>query len=144
MVPFVLLSSALEMVPINLAGPLQRDFPNFIQNDRADPFYRGAWGVFALSALILVLSPVVEELFFRGLLLLRMRKAFGKRDWLVNGTIFTAFHLHEPWVMPTTLLTGLFGQAYPAKRFRSIWISIVCHTAPSFLMIGVILSMVLK
>ena len=144
MVPFVLLSSALEMVPINLAGPLQRDFPNFIQNDRADPFYRGAWGVFALSALILVLSPVVEELFFRGLLLPRMRKAFGKRDWLVNGTIFTAFHLHEPWVMPTTLLTGLFGQAYPAKRFRSIWISIVCHTAPSFLMIGVILSMVLK
>ena len=144
LVPFLLLSGALEFVPINATGPITRDFPNFIQNDRADHFYKGAWGLFALSVLILLLSPIVEELFFRGLLLPRMRKVFGKRDWLVNGTIFTAFHLHEPWVMPTTLLTGLFGQAYPAKRFRSIWISIVCHTAPSFLMIGVILGLVLK
>jgi uncharacterized protein len=144
LVPFVLLSSALEMVPINWAGPITRDFPNFIQNDRAEDFYKGAWGLFALSVLIALLSPVVEELFFRGLLLPRMRKVCGRGDWVVNGTIFTAFHLHEPWVMPTTLLTGIFGQAYPAKRFRSIWISIAAHTLPSFLMIGVILSLVLK
>jgi hypothetical protein len=37
----------------------------------------------------------------------------------------------------------MFTQAYPAKRFRSIWISIVTHTLPSFLMIGIILSLVL-
>ena len=146
MVPFVLLSAALELVPINPTGPVVRDFPNFIAEggDRIDRFYQGAWGLFALSALIVFLSPVVEELFFRGLLLPRMRKACGRLDWVVNGTIFTAYHLHEPWVMPTTLLTALFGQAYPAKRFRSIWISIVAHTLPSFLMIGVILSLVLK
>jgi hypothetical protein len=58
--------------------------------------------------------------------------------------IFTAYHLHEPWVMPTTLLTGLFTQAYPAKRYQSIWISIITHTAPSILMIGIFLSLVLK
>jgi membrane protease YdiL (CAAX protease family) len=100
--------------------------------------------LFALSALIALLSPITEELFFRGLLLPRMRKVCGRWDWVVNGTIFTVWHLHEPWIMPTTLLTGIFGQAYPAKRFRSIWISIAAHTLPSFLIIGVILSLVLK
>jgi membrane protease YdiL (CAAX protease family) len=146
LVPFVLLSAALEMVPINPTGPVVRDFPDFITNggDRVDRFYQGAWGLFALSALVVFLSPVVEELFFRGLMLPRMRKVCGRFDWVVNGTIFTAYHLHEPWVMPTTLLTGIFGQAYPAKRFRSIWISIAAHTLPSFVMIGVILSLVLK
>lgn len=146
LVPFVLLSSALELLPINPTGPVVRDFPDFITNGghRVDRFYQGAWGLFALSALVVFLAPVVEELFFRGLLLPRMRKVCGGFDWIVNGTIFTAYHLHEPWVMPTTLLTGIFAQAYPAKRFRSIWISIVCHALPSFLMIGIILSLVLK
>lgn len=146
LVPFVLLSAVLEEVPINPTGPVVRDFPNFITDggDRVNRFYQGAWGLFALSVLICLLAPVAEELFFRGLLLPRMRKVCGRFDWVVNGTIFTAYHLHEPWVMPTTLLTGIFTLAYPAKRFRSIWISIVCHTLPSFLMIGIILSLVLK
>ncbi len=145
-VPFVLLSAALEALPINPTGPVVRDFPDFIANGghRVDRFYQGAWGLFALSVLVALLAPIVEELFFRGLLLPRMRKACGRFDWVVNGAIFTAYHLHEPWVMPTTLLDGIFGQAYPAKRFRSIWISIVTHTLPSVLMIGVILSLVLK
>jgi membrane protease YdiL (CAAX protease family) len=145
-VPFAVLSAGLEMVPINPTGPLPRDFPHFLSDagDRVDRFYQGAWGLFALSALLVLLSPIVEELFFRGLLLPRMRKVCGRFDWVVNGTIFTAYHLHEPWAMPTTLLTGIFGQAYPAKRFRSIWISIVCHTLPSFLMVGIFLSLVLK
>ena len=130
LMPFVLLSAALEALPINPSGPLPRDFPSFIADggDRVDRFYQGAWGLFALSVLLVFLAPVVEELFFRGLLLPRMQKVCGRFDWIVNGTIFTAYHLHQPWGMPTTLLTGIFGQAYPAKRFRSIWISIVCHT----------------
>jgi len=144
--PFVVLAAALELLPINPAGPVPRDFPKFIADggDRVDRFYQGAWGLFALSVLILFLAPVAEELFFRGLLLPRMRKVCGRFDWVVNGAIFTGYHLHEPWVMPTTLLTGIFTQAYPAKRYRSIWIPIVTHTAPSFLMFGVILALVLK
>ena len=141
--PFALLAAALEALPINPAGPTVRDFPNFITTDRADHFFSGAWGWFALVVLVAVLSPVVEELFFRGLLLPRMRAVFGRGDWVANGAIFTAYHLHEPWVMPTTLLTGVFTQAYPAKRFRSIWISIITHGLPSFVLIGVVLALVL-
>jgi CAAX protease family protein len=144
LLPFAILAAVLEALPINPEGPLPRDFPNFIvDTDRAERFFHGAWGWFALAAMIAILAPVVEELFFRGLLLPRMRAAFGRGDWVANGAMFTAYHLHEPWVMPTTLLTGVFTQAYPAKRFQSIWISLITHTLPSLLMIGVMLSLVL-
>jgi len=35
-------------------------------------------------------------------------------------------------------------QAYPAKRFRSIWIGVVGHTLPSFVLIGIVLRLVLR
>jgi membrane protease YdiL (CAAX protease family) len=142
--PFVVLSAAITAIPIPVSGPMPRDFPNFITTDRAEHFYSGAWGWFALTVLVALLSPLVEELFFRGLLLPRMRAAFGRGDWLANGAAFAVYHLHQPWSMPGSLLDGTLTQAYPAKRFRSIWISIVTHTAPSFLMIGVVLALVLK
>jgi CAAX protease family protein len=142
-VPFVVLSAGLEALPIDPKGPLPRDFPRFLSSHRADHFFHGAWGWFALAVLVALLAPVVEELFFRGLLLPRMRVVFGKRDWVANGTIFTAYHVHQPWSMPATLLDAIFAQAYPAKRFRSIWISIAAHTFPSVVMIGVLLGLVL-
>lgn len=144
LLPFSVLAVALEALPINPTGPLPRDFPNFISaTHRAEQFFHGAWGWFALAVLVALLAPIAEELFFRGLLLPRMRSVFGRGDWVANGAMFTAYHLHEPWVMPTTLLTGVFTQAYPAKRFQSIWVSVFTHTLPSFLMIGIFLSLVL-
>jgi uncharacterized protein len=142
--PFVLLGVGLEMLPIDPPGPLLRDLPNFLATDRAGRFFEGAWGWFALATLVMLLAPWVEELFFRGLLLPRMRNVFGRGDWVANGMIFTAFHLHQPWSMPATLLDGVFAQAYPTKRFQSIWIAVVGHTLPSLFMIGVLLSLVLK
>jgi membrane protease YdiL (CAAX protease family) len=142
--PFALLGAGLEMLPIDPAGPIPRDLPKFISSDRGERFFQSAWGWFALAVLVMLLAPWVEELFFRGLLLPRMRAVFGRGDWVVNGAIFTAFHVHQPWSVPATLLDGIFAQAYPTKRFRSIWIAVVGHTLPSLLMIGVLLTLVLK
>jgi uncharacterized protein len=143
-VPFTILGAGLELLRIDPTGPMPRDFKNFIGTNRADHFFQGAWGIFALTMLLVFLSPIAEELFFRGLLLPRMRAVCGKRDWIVNGIIFTGFHLHEPWVMPSTLIDSTFTAAYPAKRFRSIWIGIITHVVPSFFMIGIFLPLVLK
>jgi membrane protease YdiL (CAAX protease family) len=143
-VPFLVLSVAINALPIDPAGPLPRDLPRFIASHRAENFYRGAWGVFALTVLLVVLSPVTEELFFRGLLLPRMRGVFGRGNWVVNGAIFAAYHVHQPWSMPGSLLDGVFAQAYPTHRFRSTWIAIICHTAPAFVIVPVVLGLVLK
>ena len=69
-----------------------------------------------------------EELLFRGLLLPRMSRTFGRFDWLVNGVLFAAYHLHMPWAMPRILLDSLV-LAYPTKRYRSAWIGIAVHSA---------------
>jgi membrane protease YdiL (CAAX protease family) len=143
-VPFVVLSVAINDLPIDPKGPLPRDFPKFLETHRAEHFYKGAWGLFALTALVAILSPVVEELFFRGLLLPRMRAVFGRGNWVVNGAIFAGYHLHQPWSMPASLLDGVFAQAYPTYRYRSTWISIIGHTAPAFVIIPVVLGLVLK
>lgn len=143
-VPFTVLAAALELAPIDPQGPLPRDLPKAIQTDRVEHFFSGAWGWFALAVMVVFLAPLVEELLFRGLLLPRMRTAFGKRDWVANGTLFTLYHVHQPWSMPATLLDGIFAAAYPTKRYRSTWMGIVTHTLPSFIITGVILSLVLK
>ena len=73
-----------------------------------------------------------------------MRTACGRGDFVANGAMFTAYHLHQPWSMPATLLDGIFSQAYPARRFQSIWIGIITHTVPSFAIIGFLLYLVVE
>jgi membrane protease YdiL (CAAX protease family) len=91
-------------------------FPKAIQTDRVEHFLSGAWGWFGLAVTVVFLAPLVEDLLFRGLLLPRMRAAFGRGDWVANGTLFTLYHVHQPWSMPATLLDGIFSAAYPSKR----------------------------
>lgn len=142
--PFTVLSVGINMLPIDPTGPMPRDLPKFLDTDRAEQFFHGNWTWFAMTALVALLAPWVEELFFRGLLLPRMRAACGRGDYVVNGAIFTAYHLHQPWSMPATLLDGIFAQAYPARRFQSIWIGLITHTVPSFAIIGFLLYLVIK
>jgi uncharacterized protein len=83
-----------------------------------------------------------EELLFRGLLLPRMRDAFGRGDWLANGLLFAAYHLHAPWVIPTALL-DTFALAYPSRRYRSALIGIAVHSVQSLVLLALALSLVL-
>lgn len=54
-------------------GPLARDFADFLDSDRGEDFFRGAWGWFAVVVVLAVFNTVLgEELLFRGLLLPRM------------------------------------------------------------------------
>ena len=86
-IPFVLLSGVINSLPIDPDGPLPRDLPLLLENDKArlENFLHGSWGWFALLVLVSFLAPLVEELFFRGLLLPRMRKALGGIDWVSTG-----------------------------------------------------------
>ena len=142
-VPFTVLSAGINALPIDPVGPLPRDFPKAIETQRVADYFHGNWSGFALLVACTLLSPVVEELVFRGFLLPRSDRAFGRGNVVVNGVLFTLYHLHQPWSMPATLLDGTLAQAYPARRFRSTWIGLVTHTAPSVLIIIVVLMLVL-
>jgi uncharacterized protein len=144
-VPFVLLSGLTNFVGIDPTGPLPRDLPKTLELDpsRLEHLFHGNWAAFALLVVVVLLAPIEEELFFRGLLLPRMRDAFGKGDVITNGVMFGVYHLHQPWSIPASVIDGIVNQAYPTKRFQSTWIAIITHTVPSFVIIGAVLPLVL-
>ena len=58
--------------------------------------------------------------------------------------LFTLYHLHVPWVMPKTLVEGIFLEAHPTRRFQSAWMGIIVHSVQSVFVIAVVLVLVLK
>jgi hypothetical protein len=57
--------------------------------------------------------------------------------------MFTIYHLHQPWSMPGSAARRNVRGGLPLAQVRSTWIALASHTAPSFLIIGVVLFMVL-
>jgi uncharacterized protein len=140
-IPFIILFGLEEAVGI--PGPSVRDFADFLDSDRGEDFFRGAWGWFAVIVVLAVFNTVLgEELLFRGLLLPRMRGVFGRGDFVANGALFAVYHLHQPWSIPTSLV-DIFALAYPSRRFQSAWMGIIVHSTQSVALIGVVLALVL-
>ena len=71
-----------------------------------------------------------------------MNGAFGDRDWVANGVLFAAYHVHIPWTIPVNLLDTLLI-SYPTKRFRSAWIGIAVHSAQTVFITLLVLKLVL-
>ena len=105
--------------------------------------FMGAWGVLAMFAVNAVFNALGEELLFRGVLLPKMGAVFGRWDWLANGVLFGAYHLHQPWGIPGSIGTGAFFFALPAKRFGSTWMSVIVHSAQGVYFLFLILGLVL-
>jgi membrane protease YdiL (CAAX protease family) len=83
------------------------------------------------NVMITVISGAVfpaftEEIFFRGILLRRLRRRYTERRALAVGALlFGAMHLN-PWQALTAFIAGLFlGWIY--MRFKTIWPCIFFH-----------------
>jgi membrane protease YdiL (CAAX protease family) len=127
----------------SLPHPVSYDPGKFLSTAASKTMFHGSWGWFALVVTMGIFNTVLgEELLFRGLLLPRMNGAFGDRDWVANGVLFAAYHVHIPWTIPVNLLDTLLI-SYPAKRFRSAWIGIAVHSAETVVLILLVLKLVL-
>jgi uncharacterized protein len=156
-VPFLLAVAVLELV---LNTPLENAwvsvFPFFAepQGYSQDVIFQspeilarleGAWWFFALFVIQAVFNTILgEEFLFRGILLPKMEGVFGRFSWVANGVLFGLYHVHQPWGIPNSVLTGLL-YTYPAYRYRSTWMSIIIHSAQSvyigLLVLGVVLGL---
>jgi uncharacterized protein len=129
LIPLTVAWVAAGLLALGVGAPESRDLTAFLESDAGQSFFSGNWPWYAITVVMLLFNTVLgEELLFRGFLLPRMNRAFGRGDWLANGVLFAAYHLHVPWVIPATLLDSLF-LAYPTKRYRSAWLGIAVHSS---------------
>jgi membrane protease YdiL (CAAX protease family) len=143
LIPLTVLFAVEEFIPA-VSPPDGRDLGAFLDTDAGQSFMSGNWGWFGVILVMFVFNTVLgEELLFRGLLLPRMNRVFGRGDWAANGVLFAGYHLHVPWMMPATLLIDTFAICYPSKRYQSAWIGIAVHSVQSVFFAFVLLALVL-
>lgn len=146
-----LLFSAL--VNIGLAGYLDAAmawlFPALKIPDHADmsqlaiPEFTGQWWLLGILLVSQIFNYFLgEEFLFRGVLLPKMHGVFGKYDWVANAVLFSFYHLHMPWALPSNIV-GNLAITWPARRFRSNWMAIVVHGAEGLFPLVMVLAVIL-
>ena len=145
----LLLSPLIETVWVSVfpffAEPAGYSAGEFFESKEILTRLEGAWWFFAFFVIYAAFNTVFgEEFLFRGVLLPKMEGVFGRWSWVANGVLFGFYHVHQPWGMLMSVLTGLLF-AFPAYRFRSTWLSVILHSAQSvyfaFLVLGVVLGL---
>jgi uncharacterized protein len=147
LIPALLIFFAEGLIPVLNVIPSvpSHDLAIFAQSDVFAAFMSGNWVWYAVLVALVVFNTILgEELLFRGVLLPRMQAVFGRFDWVANGVLFAAYHLHEPWVIPSTLVGDTLALSYPSRRYRSALIGIIVHSSQSILTLVLLLFLVLK
>jgi membrane protease YdiL (CAAX protease family) len=101
------------------------------QHGVIDALERSEWGSAGIVQLVLVavvVAPLAEELFFRGLLLGAARRVSGLA-WpaiLLSAAAFGIVHLPQPQnVVPLTTMGIILG--YVRLRYDSVWVCVLIH-----------------
>jgi len=104
----------------------------------ADPQFQGQWWILGLTLTSLLFNYLLgEELLFHGVLLPRMAGVFGRWDWVANTVLFGLYHVHKIWFWPSMIFSS-FGYAWAAKRFRSLWMSVIVHGIEGYFIVLVV------
>lgn len=63
----------------------------------------------------------------------------------VNGALHGFYHLHQPWGIVGSIVSGALFYAFPTRRSRSTWMGVIVHSGQSvylaFLILGVVLGL---
>jgi membrane protease YdiL (CAAX protease family) len=128
-----------------LAEPAGWGMAAIFQSPEILAVLQGAWWFLALFVVQAAFNTFLgEEFLFRGILLPKMEGVFGKWSWAANGVLHGFYHLHQPWGIAASVVSGLL-YAFPSWRFRTTWMGVIGHSAQSvyfaFLILGVVLGL---
>jgi len=70
---------------------------------------------------------VGEEFLWRGYILPRQELTHGRFTWIVQGVLWSAFHIPFGWQMTLLVLPLLFGIPYVVQKRKNTWIGIMLH-----------------
>ncbi len=97
---------------------------NFVQ--KMDQYSDSAlWTIVALSFLLNIAIPVMEEIYFRGFLLPKMIR-WDKWAPLISVILFSLYHFWLPWENPARIIT-LLPVVYAVQWKRNMYLSIMVH-----------------
>ena len=101
----------------------------------SDIVFPGAAALFTFQALAVV-TPVVEEIFFRGFIFAGLASRLGA-GWaaVVSAAVFSAFHLEVAVLIPI-FVTGLL-LAWLYQRTGSLWPGVLAHAGQNALALAV-------
>ena len=132
-----------KVIPF-FAPPPGYELGEFVQSPKAQTLFDGKWGILVLFLVMAFFNIFGEEFLFRGVLLPKMNKIFGKWDWLANGILGILYHVSMPWSwLGTTGISWIFFYALPAKHFRSTWFSIIIHGSINLIWIPMFIALIL-
>ena len=98
----------------------------------------GGWIVFSVIALV-VITPVAEEIFFRGFALRGLTNSWSFGPALVvSSALFAGLHLQSGVVIPVFVTALLLGPLY--RYTGSLWPGIAVHAAQNLLAVLVVIS----
>jgi membrane protease YdiL (CAAX protease family) len=103
------------------------------------PALAGRWLWFLVIFLSWALAAFAEELVFRGLLLPRTARAFGRAQGQANGVLYALYHLHQPWRIPFRLLDSIVILR-AARRFDSTWMALALRGGEGIVLAGFLLA----
>jgi len=99
--------------------------------DALDPYsqiFVNPRGRLMLAVLAVGLAPLLEELFFRGLIQRSLERKWGIAGGILGASALFALVHFMPWIFPLHFLLGAaFGFAVVATR--SIWAGVLLHAA---------------
>lgn len=129
-----------------LAEPPGYSFGSVLESQGILDGLVGAWWFFGLVIVFGVFNSVLgEEFLFRGVLLPKMEGVFGRWSWVANGVLFGLWHVHQPWTIAGSVISGVFLYTFPSWRFRSTWMGVIVHSAQNvffaFLVLGVVMGL---
>jgi hypothetical protein len=91
------------------------------------------------------LGSVAEELWFRGNILPRQERAFGRYAWIANGLMFTLSGIWQPSNL-LRILPGALAGAFAAQRRKNTSIQLVSHVLASAiaLVLNIVVALVFR
>ncbi|WP_342471684.1 type II CAAX endopeptidase family protein [Metasolibacillus sp. FSL H7-0170] len=133
----IIIFSVLLMAGAVIIVVLTSFIGNTWENSKTEALQQNATFFTVLIALLsaAVISPIYEEIFYRGFLYRWLRTRIGlKGAILISSLIFTIVHLPTYNAMPVNFFSGIiFALAY--ERTGSIWPSVIIHGVTNGIMV---------
>ena len=132
------------LMTLGLGQQLDALAPAFAQIENlAIPEVRGRWDILAIALVSSLFNYFLgEELFFHGVLLPRMERAWGRWAWVGNGLLFAGYHVHKFWIFPV-LIPSCMLYALAAQIFRSNRLPLLIHGFEGIILLVIVTQVIL-